>query len=185
MNTQFLLLSSTFLFSQVHSFATTGVCLCLQFLMITQAPDRNSISLDVFLYNLTRAEAWIMASGNHNIVFPSSPSSPRRNFIAAVHYPPFSSSSHSSHDNLPIASFWVVAWFTFLIIASSTCSFLGADVEASSASSQSPCCSDPVKDLCAAGTIGGVGASVVLEASLALRSVCHQSEPQRLISARC
>ena len=35
---------------------------------------------------------------------PSSPSSPRRNFIAAVHYPPFSSSSHSSHDNLPIAS---------------------------------------------------------------------------------
>ena len=47
---------------------------------------------------------------------PSSPSSPRRNFIAAVHYPSFSSSSHSSHDNLPIASFWVVAWFTFLII---------------------------------------------------------------------
>jgi len=37
--------------------------------MITQAPDRNSISLDVFLYSLTRAEAWIMASGNHNIVF--------------------------------------------------------------------------------------------------------------------
>ena len=69
MNTQSLLLSSTFLFSQVHSFATTGVCPCLQFLMITQAPDRNSISLDVFLYNLTRAEAWIMASGNHNIVF--------------------------------------------------------------------------------------------------------------------
>jgi len=50
------------------------------------------------------------------LVCPSSPSSPRRNFIAAVHYPPFSSSSHSSHDNLPIASFWVVAWFTFLII---------------------------------------------------------------------
>ena len=116
MNTQSLLLSSTFLFSQVHSFATTGVCPCLEFLMITQAPDRNSISLDVFLYNLTRVEAWIMASGNHNLVFPSSPSSPRRNFIAAVHYPPFSSSSHSSHDNLPIASFWVVAWFTFLII---------------------------------------------------------------------
>ena len=104
MNTQSLLLSSTFLFSQVHSFATTGVCPCLQFLMITQAPDRNSISLDVFLYNLTRVEAWIMASGNHSFVFPSSPSSPRRNFIAAVHSPPFSSSSHSSHDNLPIAS---------------------------------------------------------------------------------
>ena len=73
----------------------------------------------------------------------------------------------------------------FLSFASPTCSFLGAVVEASSASSQSPCCSVPVKDLCAAGTIGGVGASAVLEASLAQRSVCNQSELQRLISARC
>ena len=158
MNTQSLLLSSTFLFSQVHSFATTGVCPCLQFLMITQAPDRNSISLDVFLYNLTRAEAWIMASGNHNIVILLQ----HLHHDATLQQLYFIHLFHHLHILLTttcqLLPFWVVAWFTFLIIASSTCSFLGADVEASSASSQSPCCSDPVKDLCAAGTIGGVGA---------------------------
>ena len=113
--------------------------------------------------------------------FPSSPISPRRNFIAGVHSSLSSSSSHSSPRQLADRFFMGGGMASnFLSFASATCSFPGAVVEAFAASPQSPCRLIQEKDSCAAETIGGVGPSAGLEASLAQRSVCNQSELQRL-----
>ena len=120
------------------------------------------------------------------IFFPASPFSPRRNVIAGVHSSLSSSSSHSSPRQLADRFFMGGGMASnFLSFASATCSFPGAVVEAFAASPQSPCRLIQEKDSCAAETIGGVGPSAGLEASLAQRSVCNQSELQRLISARC
>ena len=113
--------------------------------------------------------------------FPASPFSPRRNVIAGVHSSLSSSSSHSSPRQLADRFFMGGGMASnFLSFASATCSFPGAVVEAFAASPQSPCRLIQEKDSCAAETIGGVGPSAGLEASLAQRSVCNQSELQRL-----
>ena len=146
----------------------------------------NSRSPWMYFCTILSGSKQIMASGGHYFFVPASPFSPRRNVIAGVHSSLSSSSSHSSPRQLAHRFFMGGGMASnFLSFASATCSFPGAVVEAFAASPQSPCRLVPVKDSCAAETIGGAGPSAGLKTSLAQRSVCHQSEPQRLISARC
>ena len=153
--------------------------------MITQACDRTPALLGCISLQSYQGQSklWQVVV---TIFFPASPFSPRRNVIAGVHSSLSSSSSHSSPRQLADRFFMGGGMASnFLSFASATCSFPGAVVEAFAASPQSPCRLVQVKDSCAAETIGGVGPSAGLEASLAQRSVCNQSELQRLISARC
>ena len=153
--------------------------------MITQACDRTPALLGCISLQSYQGQSklWQVVV---TIFFPASPFSPRRNVIAGVHSSLSSSSSHSSPRQLADRFFMGGGMASnFLSFASATCSFPGAVVEAFAASPQSPCRLIQEKDSCAAETIGGVGPSAGLEASLAQRSVCNQSELQRLISARC
>ena len=135
----------------MHSFANTGVCPCIEFLMITQACDRTPALLGCSSLQSYQGQGklWQVVV---TIFFPASPFSPRRNVIAGVHSSLSSSPSHSSPRQLARRFFMGGGMASnFLLFASATCSFPGAVVEAFAESPQSPCRLIQEKDSCAAG----------------------------------